>query len=195
MPSEAVILKIGSNKAPDYARRVAGAMTWQLREHGMFRARAVKSRAVSVAVSSIATCNKRVAAAGVVLSVEPSFSATEEARSNAIEMVVKESESERPAEMLEYKVSGKRRYDKNLAVKLAEALAVPARGGKGIVMKCIGAAAAYRAMLGATMARGLIYPNGMDAVVVPFWETIIEENGSNTSVLLLEFWPKKRMDS
>jgi stage V sporulation protein SpoVS len=180
------ILKIGAGKDPGYAKRVAGAMTWQLRERGMFLVRAVKSRAVSIAVSSVATCNKRISAANVVLGIEPSFFETER-KTMAIEMLVKEVDPERPAEILEYRVSGKRRHDRSLTEKLSQALLGPVLHGKGIAMKCIGSVATCRAIEAVVMARGAL---NQETVLVPFWETIIEEDGSNTSVLSLEFWAR-----
>lgn len=191
---EEVILKVSACKDAGYAKRVAGAMTWRLREQGFFKARAIKQDAINSATKAVAICNQRVAAAGVVLSMELFFSKAENPEGNvatAIEMTVQETDAVRPETFIEYKVSGKQDHDKNAPMKLAEALAAPARENKGICMKCIGPGAVYRAMMAATIARGLIYPNGYNSIVVPNWDSLPQENDlPPISLIKLEFWGK-----
>jgi len=178
------ILLIRSSHNHNSARKLTGAMTWQLREHGMFTARAVKDRAVSLAVSCVATCNKRVASAGVTLGITPRLTATEKG-TDAVEMTVKEVCIIKPEDVLEYKVSGHRRHDQEATKRLAIALAKVLNEGKCVAMKCIGAAAVYRAVLAAI---AVINTTQEELALVPFWETIIEEDGSETSLLSLEIW-------
>jgi stage V sporulation protein SpoVS len=191
---EEIILRISSNAAPDYVKKVAGAMGWQLRENGMFKVRAVKTQAVNIATKAIAICNQRVSQAGVVLCVEPVFGKADDADDKsvtALEMVVQETIYPCPDKFLEYRVSG-RKCDNKISPKLAEALAAPVRDGKGVEMKCIGPSAVYRAMLASTIARGLLFPNGMDAVIVPVWDSIPRENAPPLSMIKIRFWGKSK---
>lgn len=191
-PDEEIILKISAKRDAGYAKRVAGAMTWRLQEKGFFKARAVKQDAVNTAVKAIAICNQRVAPADVTLYMQLFLrpaSNNDGKSATAIEMTVQETDTPRPEKFVEYKVSGK--DEKNGPQKLAEAIAGPARDGTGISMKCIGPAAVYRAILASTMARGLIFPNGFDAIVVPSWETIKKADDKVISLIKLDFWSKK----
>lgn len=189
-----VVLKISASKESGYTKRVAGAMGWQLQEKGMLRARAVKSQAVSTATKAVAICNQRVAAAGVVLYMELLFSPAENDQgkpSTAIEMVIQEVDSSRPTEFVDYRVSGQQQEDKNVAMKLAEAIAAPVRDGKGVTMRCIGPSAVYRAILASTIARGLVFPNGVDALVVPTWDSMIGDQDKQISLIKVDFWGRK----
>jgi stage V sporulation protein SpoVS len=187
-----IVLKVSSSKEPGYVKRVAGAMGWQLREHGLLKARAVKAIAVNTAVKAIAICNQRVNAAGITLCVDLLFDKAEK-EATVVEMTVRETDAPKPAVFMEYRVSGK--PDDNATAKLAEALAAPAREGKGVSMRCIGAAAVYRAILASTMARGLVFPNGMDAVVVPSWMSLPQTDAAPISLLNIDFWGVQKQPS
>ena len=196
-PEEEVILKVSASKDAGYAKRVAGAMSWRLREAGFFKARAVKQDAVNTAVKAVAICNQRVSAAGVVLYMELFFGKAENddgSVATAIEMSVQEVDAPRPETFVDYRVSGKQDQDKNAAMKLAEAVAAPVREGKGVSMKCIGPAAVYRAIMASTIARGLVFPNGFSAVIVPSWDSLPQEDESKPpiSLIKLDFWGKKQ---
>lgn len=193
---EEIVLKVSACKEPGYAKKVAGAMSWRLREKGFFKARAVKQDAVSTATKAVAICNQRVAAAGVVLFMELFFSKAENDDGNvatAIEMNVQEVDMPRPEVFVDYRVSGKQDQDKNAAMKLAEAIAAPVRDGKGVAMACIGPAAVYRGMMASTIARGLVFPNGFESVVVPSWASLPNEDPEKPpiSLIKLEFWGRK----
>ncbi len=191
-----VILKVSANKDAGYAKKVAGAMSWRLREEGFCKARAVKQDAVNSATKALAICNQRVLAAGVTFYMELFFSKAENPEgkfATAIEMTIQENDCIRPEEFVEYKVAGKQDTDKNAPMKLAEAIAAPAREGKGVSMKCIGPSAVYKGVLASTIARGLIYPNGFESIVIPSWTSLPQEdpNLAPISLINLEFWGKK----
>jgi len=191
---EEIILKVSSSKAPGYAKRVAGAMLWQLREHGFVKVRAVKRDAVNSAVKALAICNQRVASANILFGMELFFSKTEKQDvrlATAIEILIQETDIKNGKEFVEYRVSGKEENDRTSALKLAEAIAVPVKEGKGVSLKCIGGVAVYKAILASTIARGLIYTNGMQAFVIPSWESVLREGGSPISLLRLDFAGKK----
>lgn len=190
-----VVLRVSAKKDAGYAKKVAGAMSWRLREEGFCKARAVKQDAVNSATKALAICNQRVSEAGIVFFMELFFSKAENTDgkfATAIEMTIQENDSPRPAEFVEYKVSGKQDTD-NAPMKLAEAIAAPARDGKGVSMKCIGPAAVYRGILASTIARGLVFPNGYDSVVIPTWDSLPQEDETlpPISLIKLEFWGKK----
>lgn len=187
-----IVLKISAKRDAGYVKRVAGAMTWRLQEKGFFKARAVKQDAVNTAIKAIAICNQRVALADITLYIQlflKEASTNDGKAGTAIEMLVQETDTARPAKFVEYKVSGK--DEKNGPQKLAEAIAGPVRAENGVTMKCIGPAAVYRAIMASTMARGLIYPNGLDAIVVPSWDTITKAEDKVISLIKLDFWSKK----
>ena len=188
-----VILKVSGSKAPDYAKKVAGAMLWRLREQGFVKVRAVKRDAVNATIKALAICNQRVAPANVVLGMELFFSKTEKQDikfSTAIEMMIQEIDL-RGVNFLEYRVSGKEEADRTTALKLAEAISVPVKEGKTVSLKCIGPIAVYKAILASTIARGLIYTNGMQAFVIPTWESLPRENLPPISLIRLDFIGKK----
>lgn len=189
-----VILRVSASKEPGYVRRVAGAMSWQLRDHGFCRARAVKVDAVNIATKAVAIVNQRVSQAGLLLSMDLRLSPAEsddKKASTAIDMTVQDADCPRPEKFVEYKVSGKN-GQKDVVTKLAGALAVPVRDGTGVRMRCIGPVAVYRAVMASCLAKGYIYSNGMDAIVVPTWDSISSTNPEKPSVSLLqiEFWGK-----
>lgn len=192
MAQDEVVLKISAKKDPGYAKRVAGAMTWRLREAGWLRARAVKQEAVNTAIKAIAICNQRVAAASVVLQMDLSFSPSENdggKPATAIEMFIKEVDAQKPANFVDYKVSGKTSEESDSPSKLALAVAQAAKDGNGITMRCIGPAAVYKGVMASTMARGTMFSNGFDTVIVPSWETAAQEDGSSISLIRIDFWP------
>lgn len=190
--SEEVVLKISANKDPGYAKRVAGAMGWQLREKGFVKARAIKQDAINSATKALAICNQRAAAADVILCMDMFFSKSEnDEGGTAIEMTIKENDAQRPAEFVEYKVSGKPDQEKNVAMCLAEAIAAPVRDGKGVSLKCIGPAAVYKAVLASTIAKGLIFPNGFEAIVIPAWQSLQQDNLPPISLINIDFWGRK----
>jgi len=191
-----VVLKVSAKKDPGYAKKVAGAMSWRLREEGFCKTRAVKQDAVNIATKALAICNQRVSEAGIVFYMELFFSKAENPEgkfATVIEMTIQENDCPRPAEFVEYKVAGKQDTDKNGPMKLAEAIAAPARDGKGISMKCIGPSAVYKGILASTIARGLIYPNGFETIVIPSWSSLPQEdpNVPPISLINLDFWGKK----
>lgn len=189
-----VILKVSGSKDAGYAKKVAGAMTWRLREEGFCKARAVKQDAVNSAMKALAICNERVAEAGMSFSVDLTFSEAQNdsgKAGTAVEMVIQEADAAKPESFLDFKVSGKAEQDSAMK-NLAEAVAGRVREGKGVNMKCIGPTAVYRAIMAATVARGLVFPNGYDCVVVPKWDTIERENAPPISFLNIAFWGKKK---
>lgn len=188
-----VVLRISSNKDPGYVKRVAGAMTWQLRDHGFCKARAVKVDAVSTATKAVAIVNQRVSQAGLNFAMDLFLSPAESesgTNSTAIEMVVHDADCTRPGEFVVYKVSGKRTGDKTLVTRLAGAIATPVRRGDGVSMRCIGPSAVYRAVMASCVAKGYIYTNGLDAIIVPTWQSIPSDD-KPVSLIQLDFWGKK----
>jgi stage V sporulation protein SpoVS len=193
---EEIVLRISAKKEAGYAKKVAGAIGWRLREEGYCKARAVKQDAVSTATKALAICNQRVSEAGISFYMELCFSKAENEDgkvATAIEMTIQEMDYKKPDEFKEYKVSGKQ-DENNSIMSLAEALAVPVRNGNGVNMKCIGPASVYKGIMAATIARGLIYPNGLEAIVVPKWDSIEEEGKPPVSLINLEFWGNKIQD-
>ncbi len=189
--NEEVILKIKSKKDSGYAKSVAGAMSWQLREQGFFKVRAVKADAVNTAVKAIAIVNQRVSGV-VTLSMDLVFSQMDASSSDgtAIAMTVSDADSPRPEHFIEYKVSGKP-DEQDIATKLAGAIAAPVRDNKGVRMRCIGPNAVYRAIVACTIAKGYIYANGLEAVVVPTWDSVPQPGKEPISLIQIEFWSKK----
>lgn len=192
-----VVLKIKSSKDPEYTKKVAGAMSWRLRETGFVKVRAVKQDAVNVATKAVAIVNEWVLPVGVTLSMDLFFSPADNASggpdATAIAMTVQDAaDAIRPEKFMEYKVSGKDSAD-DLLNRLAGAIAAPVRKGNGIRMRCIGPAAVYRAVMACTIAKGFIYPNGLEAIVIPKWDSIParEEGKPPVSLLQIEFWGRK----
>ena len=194
--TEEVILRISSSKDPGYVKRVAGAMAWQLRDKGFCKARAIKVDAVNTAIKAVAIVNQRVFQAGLTLAIDPYLSSVEsetetETASTAIEMIVHDADCPRPGKFIDYKVSGKRTDDKSLVTRLAGAIASPVRKGAGIAMRCIGPSSVYRAMMASCIAKGYIYTNGMDAIIVPTWDSFSSDQEQPVSLIRLDFWGKK----
>lgn len=186
-PGEDVVLRVSGKKDSGYVKRVAGAIGWQMRERGTCRLRACRTDAVYAAVKAVATVNHRVSEAGVLLSINPFFAETDNEEDSAISMSLKDvSDLGRPGHLVEYRVSGRPDADDAIVTRLASA--VSARAKKAVVrMRCIGPMAAYRAILASTVAKGQVYPNGLEAVVVPTWAVAEDENGK-TSLINIDFW-------
>lgn len=191
---EGVILKVSACKDPGYVKRVAGAIGWQMRDHGTCKMRAVKMDAVNTSVKAIAIINHRVSQAGVVLSMNLFFSQAEGVKADgatAISMNLEDvGELPRPEKIVEYRVSGKKE-DENIVTRLSSAVSAQAKEGVLVRMRCIGPTAVYRGVLAATVAKGQIYPNGLLAVVVPSWDSMTEEGKPTVSLLNLDFWGKR----
>lgn len=196
-----VVLKISASKDPGYTKKVAGAMSWRLRESGFFKARAVKTEAVNTATKAVAIVNEWVLPVGVTLSMDLTFSPADDAKgqdgqdATAIAMTVQDvSDVPRPGEFVDYKVSGKQ-SEEDLIPRLAGAIAAPARHGKGVRLRCIGPKAVYRAVMACTIAKGYICPNGMDAIVIPTWDSLPQpDDKPPVSLIQLDFWGKKTSD-
>lgn len=192
--SEDVIIKVSSSKEKGYAKKVAGAISWRLRETGYCKVRAVKMDAVNTAIKAVAIVNQRLVDAGVQFSISPFFTQVTDGPTDvtAIFMRIEESTGPRPVEFIEYKISGKTE-ESDAETKLAGAIAVPVRTGKSVKMRCIGPSSVYRGIYAATIAKGYIYPNGLEAIIVPTWVTMPPESPDlqPVSLIQLEFWGKK----
>ena len=192
-----IILRIASSKDQDYAKKVAGAIGWRLREQGLCKVRAIKMTAVNTAVKALAIVNQRIEQANMTMGIDPFFGEVndgkDEENSTAIVMTIREVQIDGTKEIIEYKVSGKQEVgtatDSDLATKLAGAIAGAVRQGKTVRMRCIGPASVYRAIYAATIAKGFIYPNGYESMIIPTWTTMpsIVEGGPLISLLQLDF--------
>lgn len=191
-----VVLRVKAGRDPDYVKKVAGAIGWQLRERGCCKARAVKSEAVNTSIKAVAIVNDRVSRAGMTFEIELFFSPADpgkERSSTAIEMVIHEHDgSSQPEDTVNYKVSGKTDDREENAKKLAGAIAVQARKDKVVRLRCIGPTAVYKAVLASCMAKGYIYPNGFSSSIVPKWASFKPEEGNHpVSLLEIDFCSKK----
>src|ERR1017187_7593181 len=113
--TDEVILKVSSSKEPDYTKKVANAIGWQLRDTGHCKLRAVKMVSVNTAIKSIAIINKKVEQAGAKFSINACFASTEKENKEdstaiAIELI-DVSEKQVPSEYNEYRVSGDENED------------------------------------------------------------------------------------
>lgn len=191
---EDVTLKVSSKQEPGYAKKVAGAVAWRLRETGFCKIRAVKSDAVNTAVKSVAIVNQRLSSAGFQFCISPIFDKITDSKeeATAVEMLIKEAPSNAPTESVEYKVSGKS-SEPDAETKLAGAISVPAREGKTVHLRCIGPSSVYRGIYAATIAKGHIYQNGFEAIIIPTWISMPapDENSQPISLIQLEFWGHK----
>lgn len=215
--SDEVVLRIASKKGPEYVKDIAGAMGWQLRENGYCKARAIRANAVNTAIKAVSIVNGRTSWAGMSFGVDLSFSPADSGRdppaevdehelepeqkengqpatkpSTAIEIHVHEcNTSNKPADVVEYKVSGKYARDNNdkSASKLASAISATSIKGKVVRLRCIGPSAVYRAILACCIAKGNVYSNGLESRVVPTWATLKGTDGSSSiSLLQIDFW-------
>lgn len=212
--SNEVVLRIASKKGPEYVKNIAGAMGWQLREHGYCKARAIRANAVNTAVKAVSIVNGRTSWAGMSFGIDVLFSPVDSGRdlpdeinelaleqkeinqpttksSTAIEIHVYEcNTNNKPADVVEYKVSGQYARDNNdkSASKLASAISATAIKGKVVRLRCIGPSAVYRAVLACCIAKGSVYSNGLESKIIPTWATLKGTNGSSISLLQLDFW-------
>lgn len=188
---EDIILKVSSSKEKGYSKKVAAAMGWRLREVGYCRARAIQSVAVNSMIKAVAITNERVKPAGIKFGIAPVFGkaeATDDPAAVAISVMIEAVSSEPPKATNECKVSGKKdESDHESATRLSKAVSGMASSGRTVSMKCIGPEAVYRAILASVMARSNAYANGMDAMIVPSWETAETKSGK-TSLIRIDFW-------
>lgn len=192
MSEEDVVLKICASKEPGYTKKVASAIGWRLRDVGFCKMRSVKEASTNTAIKAIAICNQRVALAEVVLGMDLSFSRVSEA--TAIEILVEDVGQGRPEKTVEFRVSGKNVGD-SLNGKLAEAISQSCLDGNRVSMKCIGPAAVYRAIIASTLAKGVIFSNGLSAIVVPTWSSLPSEvPGKEISLISIDFWGLKKKE-
>lgn len=187
-----VVLRVSSTKNPDYVKKVAGAISWQLRDNGFCKMRAVKTDAVNNAIKALAIVNQRVSRAGLKFAMNVTFRAADGNReSTAIEMTINEVSSARPEEFVEYKVSGKIE-DTDVATRLAGAIAIPVRQNKYVRLRCIGPSAVYRAITACCIAKGYVYANGLNAMMVPSWSSLPSEDPDKpVSLIQIDFWADK----
>lgn len=187
-----VVLRVSANKEKGYVKRVAGAIAWQLREKGFCRVRAVKVDAINTATKAIAIVNQRVSRAGLKFAIDMVFSPTDadgDHSSTAIEMTVQDTESTQPEEFVEYKVSGKKTSE-DIISKLSSAISIQVRNGKGVNLRCIGPYAVSRAITACCVSKGNIYTNGLNAIVIPSWDSLpsTEKGKPPISLLQISFW-------
>jgi len=191
----AVTLKVKGSKEPDYPKRVANAICWQLRDHGTCQMRAVKDEAVAASIKAIAQANKKVEAAGVVLSFDAVFSALDSSKEMSpivIEFTVQEVNAQ-PNEKVEYKVSAKNHEDEKEVAKLAGAVSAMIRKGNTVILRCVGPYAIYKSVRAIVMAKGYVFANGILIESVPSWLTLHGEGkgGTDISVLAIEVRSRK----
>lgn len=188
-----VVLRISSSKDEGYTKKVAGAISWRLRETGSCRLRAIRTDAVNSAIKALAIVNKRTEEIGLAFEVDPTFDAVveEHARANAIEMEALESPT-LPTEFAEYKISGK--DDSNdSCCKLAGSIALSLRSGRAVAMRCIGPMAVYKALYAATLAKGYSYSYGYRTHFVPTWFSMKSDQMEDgyVSVIQILCWGTK----
>lgn len=188
-----VTLKISSSKEPGYAKSVAGAMGWLLREHGFCKARAIKMDAVNTAIKAIAIVNQRVAIAGISFQADMCLSPVSDGEGTAIAINIEEAVDAKASEYLEFKVSSEKFDDSEVITRLAGAISSRIlSGGMGaVVLKCVGPGSVYKAILACISAKGLLHINGLSCVVVPKWATITAADGKSISVIEIYFSNKK----
>jgi len=188
---EEVILKVSSSKEKGYSKKVASAMGWRLREVGYCRARAIQAVAVNSMIKAVAITNERVKSAGIKFGIAPVFGkaeATDDPLAVAISIMIEAVANDPPKALNECKVSGKKdEGDHEAATRLSKAVIGMSSTGGMVSMKCIGPEAVYRAVLASVMARSNAYANGMEAMIVPSWETAETKSGK-TSLIRIDFW-------
>jgi stage V sporulation protein SpoVS len=187
---EPVLLKISASKEPGYAKKVASAMLWRLRDcDGYCRARTMREAATNTAIKAVAICNQRVATAScdasdIVLGIDLHFSRPEGV--TAIDMLIGDV-GKAENESMEFRVSG-REDNEALNAKLAEAISNACLDGKRVFLKCIGPSAVYRAVIASTIAKGSLFASGYSSVIIPTWESIpAEDGGKPVSLINIEF--------
>jgi stage V sporulation protein S len=185
-----VLLKVSASKEPGYTRLIAGAMKWQLREHGLFKAKAIKAVAVNTAVKAIASCNQNVAPADIVLYVDFFSVPIDGGQGRAISMIVQENSLPCPPSFISYRVSGKN-FSQDDIDGLASAIVGPIVEAKGVEMRCIGATSVYKTVLSLVAAKGRLFSQGFEMVTVPQWETFVGEDKKEISVIKMSSWGRR----
>jgi len=196
---DSVTLKVKGSKEPDYPKRVANAICWQLRDHGVCHMRAVKDEAVAVSIKAVAQANKKVALAGVILSFDAVFSSLDSSEGMptggsgpVIAFTVQEVVAQ-PGETVEYKVSAKNHEDEKEVAKLAGAVAAMIRKNTNVILRCVGPYAIYKSVRAIVIAKGYVFANGILLESIPSWLTLHGEgkDGSDISVLAIEVRSRK----
>lgn len=168
--TEPVLLRVTASKELGYAKKVASAMLWRLRDcEGYCKARTMKETATNTAIKAVAICNQRVTTAAgqasdLVIGVDLRFSRPEGA--TAIDMLIGDV-GVGTGKIRDYKVSGKDGCEIN--AKLAEAICGACLEGDRVALKCIGPSAVYRAVIASTIAKGTLFASGLSSVIVPTW--------------------------
>ena len=192
---ESVTLKVKGSKEPDYPKRVANAICWQLRDHGVCQMRAVKDEAVAASIKAIAMANKKVEPAGVVLSFDAVFSSLEssEGTSPTVLVFTVQEVVAQAGEKVEYKVSAKNHEDEKEVAKLAGAVAAMIRKNTNVVLRCVGPYAIYKSVRAIVIAKGFVFANGILLESIPSWLTLHGEgkDGGDISVLAIEVRSRK----
>ena len=159
-------------------------MGWQLRDYGYCVARASGVDAVNTAMKAVAICNHRTQAVNVTLCVKAELDRIEPGKPDmAMQMTVYEVDSQKPAKMRPYRISGQGELDN----KLVQSLLRPIQAGDGVSMNCIGPGAVYRAALAFVSVRSMLLPK-IETVMVPSWESILDKNQTPLSLIRLDVW-------
>lgn len=191
---ENIVLKISASHEEGYCKKVAGAISWRLRESGFCRLRAIKAEAVNSAIKALAIINGRLSREDkkIVFCIDPIFENIKDESgktSLAVSMKITEVfENETPPnDFVEYKVSSKRDDHEN---KLAGAIVAPVRDGKGVRMRCIGKLATYKCLYSSIIAKGTMYSYGVGVIMVPTWHTIQSDKSETgqISAIQLDVW-------
>ena len=191
-----VLLKVSASQEEGYCKKVAGAISWRLRESGFCRLRAIKAEAINSAIKALAIVNGRLSKEQdkkIVFCFDPLFENIKDVSgksSLAISMKITEvfDDESPPKEFAEYKVSSKQ--DDDHENKLAGAIAAPVREGKGVRMRCIGKLSIYKCIYSCVLAKGYLYSYGLGTVMVPSWHTIQSDKSEtgHISALQIDFW-------
>jgi len=191
-----VLLKVSASQEDGYCKKVAGAISWRLRESEFCRLRAIKAEAINSAIKALAIVNGRLGKdqqKKIVFCFDPVFENIKDdsgKSSLAISMKITEvfDNETPPAEFVEYKVSSKR--DDDHENKLAGAIAAPVREGKGVRMRCIGKLSTYKCIYSSVLAKGYLYSYGLSSVMVPSWHTIQSDKSETgqISAIQIDFW-------
>ena len=197
MPKDEVVLRVSSKKDPSYVKRVAGAIGWQLREKGYCKIRAVKADAVNTAIKAVAITNERLSQAGMTFALDLSFSSADSGEqknaSTVIEMIIHEEEGlSRPVNFVDYRVSGKKSDSKELPKRLSGAISNRVNEKTGVRLRCVGPTSVYNAVKACCLAKGSVYSNGLQSIVVPSWSNFQpSEDHPPVSFIQIDFWTTK----
>jgi len=193
---EPVVLRINDGCAPSpdgrpYAKRLAAAMGWQLRDYGYCVARAAGIAAVGNAVKAIAICNHRTKTAEVTLCVEAALDRIEENKPVVVQMTIREVDFPPPKKMRTYRIAGQSDKDLDLN-KLVQSLLRPLQAEEGISMHCLGPKAIYRATLAFITTRTLVQN---ELVMIPTWESVLDKKKIPVSLIRLDIWANPTIKS